>query len=488
MDLRAKLSRARSRGLVVFVVALAWIGAMGALAEFLSASQANARRETAQRLATRTSSGAEFSTLYIEDIFARERRQASIWLTAAHPTRLSLQRASGALGFSSAVLLDHAGRVVRAAPDKPGLVGQVVTGIYPHLATAVAGTAAVSNVVPSEARALPVVAFAVPFATPSGRRVFNGSFQVAETPLGAYMSHMIIVPGRRVYLVDASGDVIASSEAHLHADETLSGLGRRLAWLADANTPGTYSLAYGRQFVVSAAVSGTPWRIVVAVPQAALYVSLNGPNKWLTWLAVGCLALAGLMIILMGSRLVRSRTRLAMLNTGLDRLARVDTLTGLSNRRDIEEALLSALSAARRHESSVAVLLVDIDHFKHVNDTLGHQAGDNVLVATAQRLRSVLRTEDMIGRWGGEEFLAVLPQTDAEGALVLAERLRAHVAGPGLGNIDPLTAVTVTVGVAAWTEGGMDELISRADDALYAGKAAGRNNVQMSPRDVAYAR
>jgi diguanylate cyclase (GGDEF)-like protein len=92
-----------------------------------------------------------------------------------------------------------------------------------------------------------------------------------------------------------------------------------------------------------------------------------------------------------------------------------------------------------------------------------------------------LRTEDSVGRWGGEEFLAVLPDTDAKGALIIAERLRAHAAKPGSGSADPREAITVTIGAACWQSGGMDDLISRADHALYAGKAAGRNNVQLSP-------
>jgi diguanylate cyclase (GGDEF)-like protein len=147
--------------------------------------------------------------------------------------------------------------------------------------------------------------------------------------------------------------------------------------------------------------------------------------------------------------------------------------------------LTGALSAARRHQSSLAVLLIDIDHFKYINDTQGHQAGDAVLISTGQTIETALRTEDSVGRWGGEEFLAVLPHTDAEGALIIAERLRAHVARSAPAGSDPRMAVTATIGVAVWASGGMDDLISRADHALYAGKTAGRNNVQISIADPA---
>jgi diguanylate cyclase (GGDEF)-like protein len=484
MDPRAKPRPARSRGAVVLAVALGWIVVMLALAELLATSQAHARRDVAQKLASRTQAGAEFSSLYVKDILAREREQAASWLTVQRPTRVSLARSSQALGFSAALLVDRGGRVLQAAPAQPDFLGVTITGLDPYLTPAIAGRAAVSNVVQS-ATGLPVVATAVPFATASGRRVLSGTFDVSKSPLGGYMRHVIVIPGHRVYLIDATGNLIASSGLALSAGETLSQPESRLARIVHAERSGTYSSAHGSQFFVSARIAGTPWRIVVVVPEAQLYISVDGPSKWLAWVALAGLAVAGLLINMMGLRLVNSRTRLATLNAELQRLARVDVLTGLSNRRAIEETLLGALSAARRHESSLAVLLIDIDHFKRVNDTRGHQAGDAVLTVIGQAVEMALRTEDSVGRWGGEEFLAVLPDTDAEGALVIAERLRAHAAKPRPGSADPRDTITVTIGAACWESGGMDELISRADHALYAGKSAGRNNVQLSPAHAA---
>jgi diguanylate cyclase (GGDEF)-like protein len=223
---------------------------------------------------------------------------------------------------------------------------------------------------------------------------------------------------------------------------------------------------------------------VVDVPAAGLYRSLNGTSRTLAWIALAGLAVAGLLIIMLGSRLLRSRSRLTALNHDLDRLGRVDSLTGVRNRRDSEEALLGAVSAARRHETALAVLLIDIDHFKDINDRLGHQAGDAALIATAQTMQALLRTEDTIGRWGGEEFLVVLPHTDSEGALSIAERLRAEIAKPGQGDTDPRAALTVTIGIAVWSGGGVDDLISRADAALYNGKNQGRDNVQLAAAEL----
>ncbi len=120
------------------------------------------------------------------------------------------------------------------------------------------------------------------------------------------------------------------------------------------------------------------------------------------------------------------------------------------------------------------MLVIDVDHFKTFNDQLGHRSGDAVLAHSARVLDGALRTEDAIGRWGGEEFLVVLPGTDEAGAVQATERLRTALAGD-----QPQEAseaglpVTVTIGVAEWHHEDMSELVSRADGALYGGKAAG---------------
>ncbi len=308
----------RSRTTVAIAV-LAWLGLMGAAAGFLAASQANARHQLDERLQARAESGAKFSSLYVTDIFARERGQAAAWLTG-RATPQSLERAAGAVGFAASVLLDRDGRVLQAAPSKPGLVGQVITGSYAHLAAAVAGRAAVSNVVPSAARGVPVVGLAVPFATASGRRVFSGAFDVSKTPLGAYMNHMTVIPGRRVYLVDATGSVIANSGPGLRGRTTLGQVDPPLAAQLAARSTGRIESPQGSRFFVSAAVSGTPWRLALAVPESQLYISINGSSQWLAWLALTGLAIAGLLIILLGFRLLRSRRRLGRLNGELDRL------------------------------------------------------------------------------------------------------------------------------------------------------------------------
>jgi two-component system cell cycle response regulator len=161
-----------------------------------------------------------------------------------------------------------------------------------------------------------------------------------------------------------------------------------------------------------------------------------------------------------------------------------DSLTGLANRRFILTQLGSHVSAARRHGRPVSVAIVDIDHFKPVNDRYGHQVGDQVLVAVAAALGDHLREEDQLGRLGGEEFLVVLPDTDAAAAERVTEKLRCEVARRTVEHEGDTLSVTVSIGTATWDDEAPEELLRRADDALYAAKAAGRDRALSAPATV----
>ena len=164
-------------------------------------------------------------------------------------------------------------------------------------------------------------------------------------------------------------------------------------------------------------------------------------------------------------------------NAELDRVSRIDMLTNIYNRRHLDEYLRRAIAAARRHDRTVGVLLVDIDHFKDVNDKYGHLSGDQVLKEVAARLQSTMRTEDALGRWGGEEFIAVLSETPSASVGVIAERMRQSIAGAPFGLDDgSQIRVTVSVGHVSGTDDA-EILVHRADDALYVAKAEGRNRV-----------
>lgn len=167
---------------------------------------------------------------------------------------------------------------------------------------------------------------------------------------------------------------------------------------------------------------------------------------------------------------------LALKSVELERASITDALTGLFNRRRLEEAFAHELERSRRYDHPLSLIISDIDHFKSVNDTHGHQVGDEVLVAIAGLLRCGVRAVDTVGRWGGEEFLIVCPNTDAAGAAALAEKLRAAMATaelPGIGS------GTASFGVARVNPGeDFKEAVGRADTALYRAKVNGRNRVE----------
>jgi two-component system, cell cycle response regulator len=166
------------------------------------------------------------------------------------------------------------------------------------------------------------------------------------------------------------------------------------------------------------------------------------------------------------------REELVAQGARLESLLREDALTGLSNRRAVLTQLAGMVSAARRHGHPLSIAILDLDHFKRVNDSHGHKVGDDVLVAAAHAMGTHLRAEDQLGRLGGEEFLVLLPDTDGEAAGHVAEKLRAEVAAAP----SPV-AVTVSIGVATWDGEAPEDLLHRADEALYAAKEAGRDRV-----------
>jgi diguanylate cyclase (GGDEF)-like protein len=161
-----------------------------------------------------------------------------------------------------------------------------------------------------------------------------------------------------------------------------------------------------------------------------------------------------------------------------------DALTGLPNRRAADETLKRMLAQAGRTLSPLAAVLMDLDHFKQINDIHGHEQGDEVLAAVGQLLTATIRDSDFAARFGGEEFLLLLPDTGREQAAVVAEKVRRGIADIQLG----IGAITASLGVAAYPEDGLDaeQLLRRADGALYAAKEHGRDRVELAlPRSLA---
>ncbi len=386
------------------------------------------------------------------------------------------------------MLLDNRGDVLAIDPPSPKLIGTNLSSKYPHLASAVAHHAAVSNLALSAALGLPVVAFATPFIAANGSlRVYSGAYEVADTPLTDYLANAIPYAGHRGYLVDANGDIVTSSPAL--SESSIHTLQQTDPNLAAAMRTSTHGIINGpdQTYFATQPVPGTPWRMAVSVPTASLFSALSGATLWVPWLVYALFSIGLAVGLLFFFRYLDGRERLDRLNVDLDRLARVDSLTGLYNRRHLDEQLTALLSVARRRQEPVSVLLIDVDHFKHVNDSAGHAGGDRALKQVACRLRSVVRTEDLVGRWGGEEFLVLLPNSGSAAALVLAERLRSAVAATPINLGETSVLVTISIGVATGITTAEDVLVRSADDAMYESKHLGRNRVSAAAQPLAVA-
>jgi diguanylate cyclase (GGDEF)-like protein len=198
---------------------------------------------------------------------------------------------------------------------------------------------------------------------------------------------------------------------------------------------------------------------------------------------------AGMRVVELETRLLKWNREIhkvnaefAILNKKLERLATVDELTNLANRRHALAFLERCWEQARRHNHPLSCVTIDIDHFKRVNDTYGHALGDVVLSQVAQILDHNARAGDIAARMGGEEFLVICPQTDEQGAVAVAERIRSSVEETQISSGNVEINVTLSAGVARSTPNlqNPDDLIRAADDALYQAKRTGRNKVCIS--------
>ncbi|HUM05997.1 MAG TPA: diguanylate cyclase [Terriglobales bacterium] len=185
--------------------------------------------------------------------------------------------------------------------------------------------------------------------------------------------------------------------------------------------------------------------------------------------------------LLVGKRIVNLQQELVSARESMRHAATHDSLTGLLNRGEVLGMMQRELERARRQKKTVAVILADIDHFKKVNDTLGHLYGDEALKEIARRLRAKLRMYDGIGRYGGEEFLLVLPECDMASAMGRANQLREFVASEPVVHGDKKRTITISMGIAVSNASGtgeMESLLGKADAALYAAKEKGRNRIE----------
>lgn len=183
-------------------------------------------------------------------------------------------------------------------------------------------------------------------------------------------------------------------------------------------------------------------------------------------------------LLMANEQIQKQKLQLGKAYKKMETLARTDPLTKLSNRRDFLEKFDLELHRFERNKIPFSVILCDIDDFKLVNDQYGHDSGDFVLVGIAELMKAAVRKQDVVGRWGGEEFILLLPETNIEGAVRVAEGLRKNLEDKTFYFNGEALAVTMTFGVSRF-DGDMDidTCIKRADEALYSGKREGKNRV-----------
>lgn len=166
----------------------------------------------------------------------------------------------------------------------------------------------------------------------------------------------------------------------------------------------------------------------------------------------------------------------------LIRMAKIDSLTGAYNRRYLDRRLTEEINRSQRHGNTLSLMLIDVDHFKSVNDTRGHLCGDYALRHLVKLLHDTIRTTDILGRYGGEEFVAVLPETTLEQAAILGQRCRELVAASSFDCTESSFTLTISIGITELSPSeSLEGLIQRADEALYLAKHRGRNRVVCLP-------
>lgn len=204
------------------------------------------------------------------------------------------------------------------------------------------------------------------------------------------------------------------------------------------------------------------------------------------WANVVSIWVVGATAAILGQEITRSQRNMADAKDRAERFSSVDWLTGLYNRRHLDTLVPQEIARARRHDRPVSLMIADADHLKDVNDTLGHLLGDQLLIHIAEVLLEQVRLVDTVVRYGGDEFIVIMPDTDPEGALIPAERIRAAMDGYEVTANGVTVRTSISAGLAAFPTDAEDAvgLLARADAALYMSKRSGRNRVTIYRPDL----
>jgi diguanylate cyclase (GGDEF)-like protein len=461
-------ARART-AVAALVVAVALIAALGLHLLDTQSQGRRTLREALERRATLTASliGSAFSA-------SASANDAQARFGGPRPAvSRAVRQYAAADPRMRVMVLDASGAILAAAPARPSR--RVSLAGRRDLLAASRGHRALSDLLRDEGgRGL--IEIAVPFQTRYGRRVLvtGAPVEIVRTFAAGFF---------------ASASAIARSEGYL-----LDGVGRPLAATKSAPDPGlTAALArhasgvYGQRTFVSATVPSSRWRVVLTVPSGSLYAAVDGAPRRAAWELFAAFTAAILALLALGIGAARGAQRLAAATERADAARRLaherlhDALTGLPNRTLFADRAEHALAAARRSQGRVAVLFMDIDHFKGINDSLGHDAGDAVLREVAERITDTVRSVDTVSRFGGDEFVVLCEDLDDGQARRLAARIQDSLQ-PGVTVGERPVPVTVSIGVAA---GGADpdvtagDLVRDADTAMYRAKDRGRGGIEL---------
>ena len=246
-----------------------------------------------------------------------------------------------------------------------------------------------------------------------------------------------------------------------------------------ADAPADLIAMYGDQVGFHESPSGIRALISIRVPLQGIIKAGDQMAHTLTLVTFAVLCGIYLVLAILIRRLDAQQRRILRQNADLERLSMTDMLTGIHNRYGLQQRSSEVMSSADRFGHPVALLLLDLDHFKRVNDRHGHAVGDAVLKRFSETVQANLRGSDIFGRWGGEEFLVIAPHLNLNDAVQMAEKLRHAIADA---EFESDTRLTASIGVSEYRPGEpASALIDRADLALYAAKKAGRNRVVGEP-------
>ena len=464
--------KGRDAGILI-AAGVALIVSLGAVAALIVRSQQESRHQLRANLSLRAAASAQLVGGYLTQQEQRQLRSGQLLLSARSPSPARFAAISSAFGANVAVLLNSDGAALTEAPYSRAITGRDIGFESRAGREALEGRTTVSGVLPVPGLKGRIVGVLVPFHSASGRRVFAAAYSVAGGELQALVDRTSTVPGHEVYLSDGEGNLIAATP---HSSQGVLADANPKLSIALQQAPRTGSLTEhsGGHTYAAAAVPGTHWSLVIDVPNAGLYQSISGLATIVPWVAFSLLALLAGALMFLVLRVLGDRARLTELSEELADRARTDTLTGLLNRRGIDEGLVRIAGRSRRREEPLTVLMIDLDRFKQVNDEHGHEAGDLVLKAFADCMRDALRAEDLYGRFGGDEFMVALTGHDPEAGAAAAARLRAAASAADLSPIGLEGGIALSIGVASATHTTVAELIRAADEDLYRDKAGRR--------------